>query len=538
MIHVDDILVSARARQLNHRLKNRKAAIMSRHEVEATPGHSQGAVSRSPPPEAVNGYVRQNGSSASVTSPSAGFTAVNTRTSTTESPDFAEGAATPSVSLFPSVNPEKVTVVNGTNLKGVSPETRNELVRQFITTADREVRTHLAQAQDDRRLSQGFPRPSSSTRTKPRSESDDYTGAYVSSPTTVAIPSTPASLLPHLKATQAERDDGGPYKAEMVARMEQMHRGERVLPPCDRCRRLHMDCLKNLTACMGCTKKHAKCSWKDVREEELHEHGMPQDDMDIIDDRDRYETTERNVSHDEPLTQSSMTSPPPPQLNNRRSESDSLPPAPQRKSYSTEEDDLTRAILEEKEEPEDRSPTFSRERPSTAPHSSAPESTAPAQSSAPIERRQIAEAASAAAATISTHRSPDTQKSMSTSASPNIKPLSPSTTTNTLPPLSAAVQAMTQCPNTRGFPRPSSNPQFPHLSSTNRPEFQHISRPKSGGDMRDKRYDERRRDDSGEEVEGGDEDVESEDEGDRLMMAAREVWRRGSGSVPSGGSRP
>ena len=30
-----------------------------------------------------------------------------------------------------------------------------------------------------------------------------------------------------------------------------------------------MDCLKNLTACMGCTKKHAKCSWKEVREVEL-----------------------------------------------------------------------------------------------------------------------------------------------------------------------------------------------------------------------------------------------------------------------------
>ena len=33
-----------------------------------------------------------------------------------------------------------------------------------------------------------------------------------------------------------------------------------------------MDCLKNLTACMGCTKKHAKCSWKDVEEQELRDH--------------------------------------------------------------------------------------------------------------------------------------------------------------------------------------------------------------------------------------------------------------------------
>lgn len=66
-----------------------------------------------------------------------------------------------------------------------------------------------------------------------------------------------------------EKDNDGPYKSEMVARMETFKRGDRVLPPCDRCRRLHMDCIKNLTACAGCTKKHAKCSWRDVRETEL-----------------------------------------------------------------------------------------------------------------------------------------------------------------------------------------------------------------------------------------------------------------------------
>jgi hypothetical protein len=75
---------------------------------------------------------------------------------------------------------------------------------------------------------------------------------------------------PNASRAHQERDDGGPFKAEMVARMEGLAKGERVMPPCDRCRRLHMDCLKNLTACQGCTKKHAKCSWKEVREDELH----------------------------------------------------------------------------------------------------------------------------------------------------------------------------------------------------------------------------------------------------------------------------
>lgn len=30
-----------------------------------------------------------------------------------------------------------------------------------------------------------------------------------------------------------------------------------------------MDCVKNLTACAGCTKKHAKCAWREVRGGEL-----------------------------------------------------------------------------------------------------------------------------------------------------------------------------------------------------------------------------------------------------------------------------
>jgi len=88
----------------------------------------------------------------------------------------------------------------------------------------------------------------------------------------VPIPNTPTSLLPAASqraSQQPEKDDGGPFKTDMVHRMESLTKGERIIPPCDRCRRLHMDCLKNLTACMGCTKKHAKCSWKEVRENEL-----------------------------------------------------------------------------------------------------------------------------------------------------------------------------------------------------------------------------------------------------------------------------
>jgi hypothetical protein len=55
----------------------------------------------------------------------------------------------------------------------------------------------------------------------------------------------------------------------MAAKIEKLARGDPIVPPCDRCRRLKYDCTKHLTACSACTKKHAKCSWKDVKEGEL-----------------------------------------------------------------------------------------------------------------------------------------------------------------------------------------------------------------------------------------------------------------------------
>lgn len=164
-------------------------------------------------------------------------------------------------------NTDNITIINGTNIKGASPTTRAELLKKFLTPADR-ARNGLSEAEGPSSLTR------QSSRTGPRrSEPSEMPSVMFSTSTgTVAIPNTPPSLLPQPKSVNHhERDDGGPFKLEMVARMEDLQRGERILPPCDRCRRLHMDCLKNLTACMGCTKKHAKCSWKDVKEEELRD---------------------------------------------------------------------------------------------------------------------------------------------------------------------------------------------------------------------------------------------------------------------------
>lgn len=185
-------------------------------------------------------------------------------------PDTTERAEESATSapqyMFSHPNTDNVTIINGTSIKGVSPATRAELMKKFFTTADRNARGYPPE--DDR---PSAPPGRHSSRPRPRaSDPGEYT--YGAGAGAVPIPSTPTALLPQSKSvSHYERDDGGPYKMEMIARMENLQRGERVLPPCDRCRRLHMDCLKNLTACMGCTKKHAKCSWKDVKQEELLE---------------------------------------------------------------------------------------------------------------------------------------------------------------------------------------------------------------------------------------------------------------------------
>ena len=61
----------------------------------------------------------------------------------------------------------------------------------------------------------------------------------------------------------------GQHRLRMAAKIEKLSRGDPITPPCDRCRRLGFDCTKHLTACSACTKKHAKCSWKDIKEGEL-----------------------------------------------------------------------------------------------------------------------------------------------------------------------------------------------------------------------------------------------------------------------------
>jgi hypothetical protein len=175
------------------------------------------------------------------------------------------GNGTPVSTGFTAVNSKPSTEGNGALIEvsktGASEGTRNELLEQFAAVK------HLKMIASLDTFSGGKPPPSSSHG---RTVSGTPIGK-ADEPNTIN-PSATASPNPQIYTTPTpvnQKDNDGPYKAEMVARVESIPRGQRIIPPCDRCRRLHMDCVRNLTACLGCTKKHAKCSWKEVRAHEL-----------------------------------------------------------------------------------------------------------------------------------------------------------------------------------------------------------------------------------------------------------------------------
>lgn len=207
-------------------------------------------------------------------SPPSGFTAVNMRPSIPAEVETRPLSGSTEITsggldeLFPNTRTQNVTIINGQSIKNASPTRKAELVKQFLSQNEQMIDQS---EQKERRSSFATSRSTSvQAMNLGHTRSGSMTANIgIKGSSAVAIPNTPASLLPQIKSSSLERDDGGPFKAEMVTRMEVMHRGQRILPPCDRCRRLHMDCLKNLTACIGCTKKHAKCSWKDVQPEEL-----------------------------------------------------------------------------------------------------------------------------------------------------------------------------------------------------------------------------------------------------------------------------
>ena len=263
-VDTDFAIVESRARRLNHQIKMRKSAIVQKREQEHVLKMDMYQEDSSPTSGNDRSSMVQtfNGHDRSGVSPTSGFVAVNSRpsprveTSLYENGDQSQRGSL--ANLTKSSNPERHP------LGQASSATKAELMKCFSTQVGQPSNSDADPLQKTVTLK---------VRSGWEYKKADPTNLLNHSGSPVPIPHTPSNLVHTVKPSPADRfEDSGPHKQEMLARMEQLNRGDRVLPPCDRCRRLHMDCLKNLTACQGCTKKHAKCSWKDVSDQELIDH--------------------------------------------------------------------------------------------------------------------------------------------------------------------------------------------------------------------------------------------------------------------------
>ncbi|KAG9952314.1 hypothetical protein KCU85_g2190, partial [Aureobasidium melanogenum] len=238
--------VAARTRQLAHRLKGRRMAILERRSTE----------------ESHNNQVQQQ-----AVPPS--FVSVN---NTNQQP-----------------LPQQPQQQHPQSPDKVDPalHIRNDLLKHFQS-----LPKQVPQQPDNRRISSIQQQPQSPPFQTPQNFNQHPRPTLESNSTSVSPVPTNVAAIAAAAAAQAShyvRDESPqsqprhnfskplppsqevsqPYRTICQAHMESLPRGSRVMPPCDRCRRLKMDCLKNLSSCGGCTKKHARCHWKDVSREEV-----------------------------------------------------------------------------------------------------------------------------------------------------------------------------------------------------------------------------------------------------------------------------
>ncbi|KAF2216447.1 hypothetical protein CERZMDRAFT_34037, partial [Cercospora zeae-maydis SCOH1-5] len=197
-------MVAARTRQLSHRLKGRRAAILERR--------AEGG----------------SGTPAKATAP---------QTTTAPPSSSGSGFHTPKTMDFGGIAPNDGVVSNTSSLSPVPTNGMGENLPYASETTRGSGNTYTH-------------RPSLST-------GNPYSSSHTPLKHNFSRP-----LPPALESSQ-------PFRPLCQAHMDSLPRGTRVMPPCDRCRRLRMDCVKNLTSCAGCTRKHARCHWRDVSREEL-----------------------------------------------------------------------------------------------------------------------------------------------------------------------------------------------------------------------------------------------------------------------------
>ncbi|KAK5128853.1 hypothetical protein LTR85_000186 [Meristemomyces frigidus] len=261
-------MVAARTRQLSHRLKGRRAAILERRAEggSGTPAKA-GAVqtTTAPPTPSASGFVAVNAANGKPSGDSDSASFANVRSellrhfeslphnqnqgrphsrhhSMTAYPEPTQHHADHALDQAGTVDTAASTTSSLSPVPpGLTHETYGHQPSEFA--ASRPTATHYSSSH----------RPSLSMGGHP------YNVGHTPSKHNFSRP-----LPPALESTQ-------PFRPLCQAHMDALPRGQRVMPPCDRCRRLRMDCVKNLTSCAGCTKKHARCHWRDVSRDELGE---------------------------------------------------------------------------------------------------------------------------------------------------------------------------------------------------------------------------------------------------------------------------
>ncbi|KAH9822781.1 GAL4-like Zn(II)2Cys6 (or C6 zinc) binuclear cluster DNA-binding domain [Teratosphaeria destructans] len=258
-------MVAARTRQLSHRLKGRKTAILERRAGGGfgTPAKANPSQTTTAPPPSSSG----------------GFTAVNTGDSMTN------GESEPSSSLS-DVRRELLRHFEGL------PHNQNQgrsHSRQHSTALGPESTPAPTRQLDTAIRETGEPREhadstNSSLSPVPLTAFHNDVSSYVTDntrPPSTSVHRASGSVGARSYNTPIKHnfsrplppalETAQPFRPLCQAHMDSLPRGHRVLPPCDRCRRLRMDCVKNLTSCAGCTKKHARCHWREVTRDELGE---------------------------------------------------------------------------------------------------------------------------------------------------------------------------------------------------------------------------------------------------------------------------
>lgn len=257
-------MVAARTRQLSHRLKGRRAAILERRAEggSGTPAKATAPqTTTAPPSSSGSGFVAVNSAStngkaaAESVEPQLGSNAAvrNELLRHFESLPHNQGLAKSHTRHYSTTATDTTQTPRPIDLSSVTQNDGATSTTSSLSPVPNTVfNDSLPYAADSNRMSSSsyVHRPSIST-------GNPYTSSHAPLKHNFSRP-----LPPALESSQ-------PFRPLCQAHMDGLPRGTRVMPPCDRCRRLRMDCVKNLTSCAGCTKKHARCHWRDVSRDEL-----------------------------------------------------------------------------------------------------------------------------------------------------------------------------------------------------------------------------------------------------------------------------